>query len=275
MNSPIEKIRRTSRYLFYKYKNNWYFPPNVAHITGGKMAKGTYEPTIKDLIKKNLKEGNTFLDLGANVGYFSRFASGIVGESGHVYAFEPEHSNYHALCDNTVHLKNITQFNFAVSNELRLLNFFASSHASSHSIFNTSKNLNGSQFSVPSLTLDFFWMTYLEKREINLIKIDVEGAELLVLQGMEKMLSENKVGAIILEFHPEIILSAGGNYQSLYSTLEKNFHIFLMDDEAENSVQLNSGKQFTDTVQEILKKDEKKRLNFFFERKLQTKEINH
>lgn len=275
MNSPIEKIKRTSRYLFYKYKNNWHFPPNIAHITGGKMAQGTYEPKIKGLIEKNLKRGDVFLDIGANIGYFSRIASGIVQESGYVYAFEPEHSNYHALCSNTIHLKNITPFNFAISNESKLLNFFKSSHASSHSIFNTSKNLVGSQFSVPSLTLDFFWLTYLKKKEINLIKIDVEGAELLVLQGMEKILSVNKVAAIILEFHPEIILNAGKNCQTLYSLINQNFDIILLNEEGGDSMQLNSNEQFNNAIKEILKQNKRTRLNFYLQRKLQTDEIIH
>lgn len=274
MISPFEKIKRTFRYLFYKYKNNWHFPPNVAHITGGKMAQGTYEPEITHIIEKNLKKGDVFLDVGANIGYFSRIASRSVETSGHIYAFEPEYFNYHALCKNTAHLKNVTPLHFAISNEHKLLNFFASSHSSSHSIFNTSKNLNGSQFSIPSLTLDYFWLTYLEKEEINLIKIDVEGAEFHVLKGMEKMLSEDKVEAIVLEFHPEIILNAGENYQTLYSSMNKNFDIFLISEGGE-MVQLNSNEQFNNAVEKILKNNKRGRLNFYFRRKQRSDEINY
>ena len=50
---------------------------------------GQYEPCQTQLIKDNLREGEVFIDLGANIGYFTLIASKIVGPKGHVYAFEP------------------------------------------------------------------------------------------------------------------------------------------------------------------------------------------
>lgn len=269
MNNPIEKIRRSGRYYYYKQKNHWFFPSNIAHLTGGKMAMGTYEPQIKQIIKENLKVGDTFLDIGANVGYFSRLASEIVTESGNVYSFEAESFNYDALCKNTIHQKNVISFHFAVSDKPKFITFFESSHSSSHSIFKSSKNLNGSQFLVPSMTLDYFWHTYLDQSVIHLIKIDVEGAELLVVEGMKKLLSENKVKAIIIEFHPKIIMNAGEDPQTLFSILSNYFSIFYIREKVENSVNVKTLAEFNRFTNQISEsgKTEGRNMTLFCKRK--------
>lgn|SRR6185437_12503243 len=53
---------------------------------------GAYEPRLVGLLKCILKPGMVFLDLGANIGFFSAIAAGLVGNLGHVYAFEPNPS---------------------------------------------------------------------------------------------------------------------------------------------------------------------------------------
>lgn len=261
MNNPIEKIKRSVRYYYYKQKNHWVFPKNIAHLTGGKMAMGTYETQIKQIIEENLKRGNVFLDVGANVGYFSRLASEIVTKSGKVYSFEAEPFNYHALCRNTNHQKNVIPFHLAVSNEQKLITFFESSHSSSHSIYKSSRNLNGSQFLVPSMTLDYFWHTYLDQAAIHLIKLDVEGAELLVVEGMKKILSENKVEAIIVEFHPKIIKNAGDDPQTLFSVLSNYFSIFYIREKVESRVNIKNVTEFNRFIDQISESDKTEERN--------------
>src|SRR5882762_4798355 len=57
------------------------------------MWAGAYERELVRLMKRTLKSGMTVLDVGANIGYFSALASGLVGNSGQVYAFEPMPQN--------------------------------------------------------------------------------------------------------------------------------------------------------------------------------------
>src|SRR5579863_7387210 len=52
-------------------------------------ANGVYEPWTTEVLTKELKEGDVFVDVGANIGFFTLLASKLVGEKGRVYAFEP------------------------------------------------------------------------------------------------------------------------------------------------------------------------------------------
>ena len=65
--------------------------------------------------------GDTFIDIGANFGYFSLVASALVGDKGHVFSFEPEAYNYNALCNNINinKFKNIKAYNIALGKEER------------------------------------------------------------------------------------------------------------------------------------------------------------
>src|ERR1700694_4042840 len=64
------------------------------------MWGGAYERELVHLMKRTLKPGMTVLDLGANIGYFSALASGLVGNSGQVHAFEPMPQNVSRLRQN-------------------------------------------------------------------------------------------------------------------------------------------------------------------------------
>lgn len=229
MNSPFEKLRRTVKYYYYRRKNDWSFPSNMAHLTGGNIASGDYEPEVSEVVKENLTTGGLFIDVGANVGYFARFASNIVGANGKIFAFEVEPENYFVLTKNVNIYSNITPLNFAVSENNSFLSINHSSHSSCHSIVDTDNHLDGSQFRVPTITLDHFWQEYLQKQPVDLLKIDVEGAELLVLKGMEKMLAEKAVQAMVIEFCPRIIINAGFEPEDFYNILSSVFDLSIID----------------------------------------------
>ena len=53
------------------------------------MYFGSYQYEITDILKRFLRKGDTFVDIGANIGYISTFALGLVGQSGEVHSFEP------------------------------------------------------------------------------------------------------------------------------------------------------------------------------------------
>jgi hypothetical protein len=94
----------------------------------------------------------------------------------------------------------------------------------------TANLLDGGHFEIPSITLDHFWEMYLEKEPVHL-KIDVEGAELMVLDGMEKLLSKNMVSTMVIEFCPAIIKNAGFKISAYYQKLASNFSISIIEKE--------------------------------------------
>jgi FkbM family methyltransferase len=135
------------------------------------------------LIWKLLKEGDAFVDVGANNGYLSAVASQKVGNSGIVLAIEPNKKAYQKLKERN--LVNVVPLNYAVTDvqdsRLELKKSFFSETTSSY--FLPGKG------STPGITLDYLYDNF-KKPNIKLVKIDTEGAEILVINGAKNMLFE-------------------------------------------------------------------------------------
>jgi FkbM family methyltransferase len=234
------------------------------------MAKGTYEPEVMNIIKKNLTAGSVFIDVGANVGYFARMASDMVESSGWVYAFEIEHDNYYSLCKNTGPLNNVIPLHFAVSNGLTFMQVHHSSHSACHSLVNTGNYLDGDEFTVPTITMDYFWSNHLNKQRVDLIKIDVEGAELFVLEGMGKMLSENIVETMIIEYCPRILKNSGQDPKKFHEVLSSDFSLSIIEDKYRN-LQKNKGikdlNEFLMVTDHLLEQKDAENINLLCKRK--------
>ena len=158
------------------------------------MYCGTYEQETVSLIKSILKNGDTFIDIGANIGYISALALGLVGNTGKVYSFEPVPRFF----DRLVSLK---QDNLN-------LNFFPNQLAlgdkKTDSTISISHHPNiGWNTMVPGLmkqetikeTFDINTIRldeYIFKNNITLIKIDTEGYEFPVLLGLLEYFSKYK-----------------------------------------------------------------------------------
>lgn len=267
MNSLFTKIKRTLNYHYFRLRNGWHFPPNTAHIAGARMAKGTHEPEVTKVVKNQLKEGSLFLDVGANIGYFSRMASGIVKEAGAIYAFEVEYDNFYSLCKNTLSLNNVTPINFAVCDRQDFLKIFRSSHSSCHSIMETDNYLSGEVFSAPAITLDLFWEQYLNKSKIDLIKIDVEGAEILVLRGLKGIISEDKIRTIILECCPQIMINSNRKPEDIYDFLAPYFTVSVIEEKFKNGEEIGNKMEFNDIIDRILELDGAENMNLLCKRK--------
>ena len=79
-------------------EGSWlYVDPRDVGVSINLMTQAAYEPGLTDYLKQALRPGMVFVDGGANVGYFTLLAAKLVGESGRVYAFEPEPRNFGLL----------------------------------------------------------------------------------------------------------------------------------------------------------------------------------
>lgn len=149
-----------------------------------------YEIETTRFFKKHIKKGMTVVDAGANDGYFTRLFSKLVGPEGRVYAFEPDRENYPRLIENTKHLKNVTVYPYAVSDEDGEATWYHVIGANEcHSLlpYDASypkKNIEEQKVKV--VTLDS-----IIPEKIDVLKIDVEGAEDKVFRGMKRHLQES------------------------------------------------------------------------------------
>jgi len=159
---------------------------------------GSYEVSRLREFVNVLRQGDVIYDVGASVGIYSLCASLGVGSSGCVYAFEPLERNLHYLRQHLTlnNLQNCTVLASAVCDSEGTLAFSAAHWQSSMARLSPDGEIK-----VPSTTLDI--CIYGEKRirPPNVIKIDVEGAELEVLLGATRA---------ICEFHPMIFLEIHG-----------------------------------------------------------------
>lgn len=158
-------------------------------------ANGIYEPWTTELVKTELLPGDIFVDVGANIGYFTLIASKLVGESGHVYAFEPNPSSFAILKRNVEEngLHNVTIEQKAVTNLSGREEFWSDKGNS----YAWKKERARTAFSADCVSLD----EYFQGRHIDLMKMDIDGGETKALEGGSKTLSTG-LEKLIIEFWP-------------------------------------------------------------------------
>jgi FkbM family methyltransferase len=153
---------------------------------------GDAEPEVQRALEEHIKPGHVVYDVGANVGFFTILCARLVGPRGKVYAFEPMPPNAKALRHNVAlnGLDNVVVVEKALSSESGTAQMFVSAWSAFHSlnVEGASKNDNlGPQarepITVQTITLDEF-VEADPARAPDLIKLDVEGAELVALEGM-------------------------------------------------------------------------------------------
>lgn len=172
-----------------------------------------------EYFRRLIKDGDIFLDVGANIGYYTLMAARRVGENGRVYAFEPAFDTYKFLKYNIKINKfdNILTYRLTVSDKSGYVNLNLGNkfNTGSSSVISIPPNFSGKIEKVACITLDEF-----AKKEgigkVDVIKIDVEGAELHVLKGARKLLEENK---------PRILLEMRRNSSAILKYLiELGYH---------------------------------------------------
>ena len=197
------------------------------------MALDRYEPATTRLMKGLLGPDMTVVDIGAHVGYYSLLAASRVGPTGTVYSFEPEPGNYGLLVHNLDlnGYKNVVTVNKALSSRPGPVPFFLTSLDSGrHSVYSHGLP-DGGRIEVEAATLDEFFQTE-GWPSIDLVKIDVEGAELDVLHGMEESLRRWEGVRLIVELNPSLLRDAEAEPVRLFDMLTTlGFHAWCIEDE--------------------------------------------
>lgn len=190
---------------------------------------GQWEPGVTRLIRDLLGPGAGFVDVGAHQGYYTLLASRVVGSSGQVFAFEPEPFNYSRLNENVTlnNANNVTTMPLAVAGHRgRGVLYTAGVQGSgSHSLApNVDPVLAATvgQVEVGITTLDAFFQERGWPR-IDVVKMDVEGAEMAVLSGMRTLMRRNPNLSVVLEFFPRTLKAMGLDPRAAYGELENIF----------------------------------------------------
>ena len=167
------------------------------------LYKGDFEYQEVQFLNSFLKPNDVFVDIGANIGYFSIIASKRVASNGKVYSFEPTVKTYERLEESLKlnHCDNVQTHQVALSDKCEQREFTSSTDGfdAYNSLESPSQGASFSKNIVQTQTFDFF------QKENNiptptLIKIDVEGWEIPVIQGMKEMLEKKDAPILIVEF---------------------------------------------------------------------------
>jgi len=159
------------------------------------------EPSIVKFATGILRPGDTVVDIGANVGFLTRKFASLVGHQGKVLAFEPDPVTFDFLLYNTQRLTQVSVFQEAVSDRVGKMSFHLHpTSGMSNSLVNAWDDARTIQ--VSSSRLDT-WAQDSAIGRVRLVKIDVEGAELLVLRGMQGILEGRSGPEVIFEFCPK------------------------------------------------------------------------
>ena len=154
---------------------------------GASVYLNQVEPEQSEALLGILKPGDIFFDIGANVGYYTLLASKRIGNKGLVYAFEPLIRNIYYLSRhvNLNHATNVVIISAACADVVNIARFSFGQNTAEGHILTTSADIGNvspkDRSLVPVVTVDA--VSALLSVQPNVLKIDVEGAELAVLRG--------------------------------------------------------------------------------------------
>jgi FkbM family methyltransferase len=181
-----------------------------------------HNPTYTDIMEHidKLNEGDVFVDIGANVGYFSFYAAKRVGSKGKVYAFEPSDREYERLLKGIEknNLTNILPFNVALTDHKGVVEFAIEPFHTGLNAMAVSNNDSSSRSTImkPCNRLDLV----VKDTDVHLLKLDVEGAEYLVLKGSEALLALQKIKKLVVEVTPGFLKKFGSGKEELFDMMK-------------------------------------------------------
>lgn len=203
-----------------------YLDPGMAAFQD--VAFGTYERDTVKVLQRLVKPGMTVVDVGACVGFYTLLTARLVGPNGRVYAFEPNPRVFALLCRNIEENRYqgvVRPIPKAVSNRKGWIQLYIPRHTDEASLY--SEDPTGAEsVEVETIVLGEF---FAEEGwpEVHIIKIDVEGAEVEVLEGMRELVRKNPALKLIVEFAPEVQIRSVGDCEKLFDSLaDLGFHTF-------------------------------------------------
>jgi FkbM family methyltransferase len=196
---------------------------------------GVWEPHMTHWLRGRLRPGDTFVDVGANIGYFSILASELVGPGGRVVAVEAS-EDFHRRVEQHVRLNdcaNVRALRAAVADERRTLTFVLASSVNMGA--NSIIPYDGpaeSTFDIEAAPLPDL-LTAEEIGTARVIKIDVEGAEGSVVRGLAPMLDRLRQDCeITVEVTPERMAQIGDSVDELMAAfLDRGYHAYQLTNE--------------------------------------------
>lgn len=188
---------------------------------------GEYEFDEICFLKNSLSKGDTFFDIGANIGLYTLSAAKKLGNSGKIFAFEPFSVNYKRLVKNISlnGFTNIIAEKLAVSDKNESISVFYDEQENNLGMVSSFLTDFSQKETVKSVTIDH----YVEKnciKDIKFVKIDIEGGEFFALKGMENTL-KNHNPILLIEIIDELLNKSNVKSEEVIDYLKGlNYQLF-------------------------------------------------
>lgn len=193
---------------------------------------GIYEPDVAEYFISRLLPEMTVIDIGANIGYFTLLAADLVGPTGKVVCYEPNPTTFDQLQRNIA----LNPYTNIVSVQSALSDVAGKGRISVRrdSALNTfALTATEPGIDVQMETLDDS-LRNLSIRKCDLVKMDIEGAEFLAVQGMEDTIARNPNIEFVIEVHPLQIEKLGGTVNEfLQFFVDRGFKLFRLGSSGE------------------------------------------
>lgn len=232
-----------------KHTFSLFISPNNGFIDRHIFLYGVYEPFMLDLFSVYLKPGQTFVDIGANIGQHTMYAASIVGETGSVHAFEPIPTIYRQIEDSVKenHFEKIIHIhNCALGKTEATEKLFISKNVGGSSLVNDDDTKETITVHIKNGDKELSGIS-----KIDVIKIDVEGYEYEVLTGIKQTLLVHKP-VLFLEFSGSFYdKQRKGNGAKILKLLrECNYSLFDIEDEMKK---ITDDTKFDETISKLRK----------------------
>jgi FkbM family methyltransferase len=185
-----------------------------------------FDRSIMTVAKRILSHGDVAVDIGAHVGLVTRPLAHLVGRRGSVYAFEPDPGLFDLLKRNVRMFPQVTASQLAMSDHSGLARFHLHpSSGMSNSLVNAWDG--ACEIQVKCMSFDE-WTDQLRVTKVRLAKIDVEGAEPLVIRGMKLFMRRNPEMSLVVEFCPRNLGSTDREDELLHLLGESQMRVHVI-----------------------------------------------
>ena len=181
---------------------------------------GIWEPVLTTWIRRRLARGDTFVDIGANIGYYALLASKTVGRPGRVIAIEASPTIAESLSRNvrSNHADNVRVIHAAALGERSVVRLYKGNEHNSGETTIVEAFASEFECDVQAFPLHDL-LTDEELRSARLFKIDVEGAEYQVMSGLDSLDKLRPDAELIVEVHPGYLEQRGETLEALLSLM--------------------------------------------------------
>lgn len=205
---------------------------------------GRYEAFYTETISQYIKEGDVCLDVGANIGWYTTLFAKLCGITGQVHAFEPVPQTFAVLERNIAlneKLQNIVVNNFGLSNieqetKIHLFPDLPNGHAS----LAAKPDERSETVSVLLKTLDSY-LAVQNIKQVDFVKVDVEGAEQMFLSGGTSIFRQKKLPVIFMEMELKNTKGFGYKPNDLIDFIKENgdYEFFALDEVNKKLIKIN------------------------------------